>query len=179
MKKLLLLISGVLLLVGCDIINSPTKEVEKFLNKYQTVDSEVIKQLDDTLSKEETLSDELKDVYKEIMKKQYQNLYYTIKDERIDGNHATVTVEIEVFDYAKSMKEADDYLISNEKEFLDDKGNIDNIKFMNYKLEGMKNTKDKIKYTLEFNLTKKNDKWTLDDIDEVTREKIHGIYVEA
>ena len=178
MKKIVLLISGILLLVGCDMMNSPTKVVEKFLNKYQTVDEEIVTQLDETLTKENTLNDELKEAYKEIMKNQYQNLYYTIKDERIDGNHATVTVEIEVYNYSKSIKDADDYLISNEKEFLDDEGNIDNSKFMTYKLKQMKNTKDKIKYTLDFNLTKINEKWVLDDIDEITRQKIHGIYVE-
>ena len=178
MKKIVLLISGILLLVGCDMMNSPTKVVEKFLNKYQTVDEEIVTQLDETLTKENTLNDELKEAYKEIMKNQYQNLYYTIKDERIDGNHATVTVEIEVYNYSKSIKDADDYLIGNEKEFLNDEGNIDNSKFMTYKLKQMKNTKDKIKYTLDFNLTKINEKWVLDDIDEITRQKIHGIYVE-
>ena len=43
-----------------------------------------------------TLSDNQKKDYKELMKKQYQNLTYTIKDEEVDGNNAIVKVEIEV-----------------------------------------------------------------------------------
>ena len=179
MKKCLLVLSVIFFLVGCDVmVDSPTKRVERFLNKYQTVDEEVLVQLDEVIEKEETLNDELKDIYKEVMKRGYQNLYYTIKDETVDGNHATVTVEIEVYDFSKAMKEADDYLIKNEKEFKNDKGEIDNYKFMSYKIDKMKNTKDKVKYTIEFKLTKSNNKWNLDDIDEVTRSKIHGIYIE-
>ena len=39
------------------------------------------------------------------MKKQYQNLTYTIKDEEIDGDTAIVKVEIEVYDFNKAMNE--------------------------------------------------------------------------
>ena len=179
MKKFLLVLATLLLIVGCDIVmSSPTKRVERFLSKYQTIDEEVLVQLDEMVNKEETLNEELKKAYKEVMKNQYQNLYYIIKDEKVDGNHAVVTVEIEVFDYSKSMRKADDYLIKNEKDFSNEKGEIDSYKFMTYKIDKMKNTKDKIKYTIEFKLTKNNNKWNLDEIDEVTRQKIHGTYIE-
>ena len=36
--------------------------------------------------------------------------------------------------------------------------------------------KDKIKYTLNLTLTKKDKKWVLNDISESDRQKLHGLY---
>lgn len=177
MKKITLLIGVILLLVGCDaVMNNPTKRVEVFLNKYQTMDEEVLSQLDTTLNNDTTLTNTQKKEYKDIMKKQYQNLTYIIKDEEVDGDKAIVKVEIEVYDFNKAMNEADSYLLENQEEFIDDNNRINNEKFMDYKIKEMKNTSEKVKYTIEFNLTKKDKAWTLDNVDEVTRQKIHGIY---
>jgi len=177
MKKFLLLISFVLILVGCEsVMNNPTKRVETFLNKYQTMDEEVLKQLDTTLNNNSDLTKAQKEEYKNLMKKQYQNLTYTIKDEEIDGDKAIVKVEIEVYDFNKAMNDADDYLLQNPDEFILGEDLVDNEKFMDYKIKQMKNTMDKVKYTIEFNLTKEDDKWTLNNVDEITRQKIHGIY---
>ena len=177
MKKILLVISLVILLVGCEsVMNNPTKRVETFLNKYQIMDSEVLSQLDDTLNNDTTLSDKQKEKYRDVMKKQYQNLTYTIKDEEVDGNDAIVTVEIEVYDFNKAMMEADNYLLNHQDEFLDNDNNISDEIFMDYKIEQMKNMSEKVKYTLEFDLTKNDGKWQLNDVDEITRQKIHGIY---
>ncbi|MBQ7136888.1 MAG: hypothetical protein IJO43_02790 [Bacilli bacterium] len=177
MKKFLLVITTVLLLVGCEsVMNNPTKRVETFLNKYQTMDSEVLSQLDTTLNNDNTLTNEQKKEYKELMKKQYQNLTYTIKDEEVDGDTATVKVEIEVYDFNKAMTDSDNYLLENQDEFIDEENEIDNEKFMDYKINQMKNTKEKVKYTIDFTLTKENDQWMLDNVDEITRQKIHGIY---
>lgn len=177
MKKFLLIIMTLFLLVGCEtVMNNPTKRVETFLNKYQTMDSEVLKQLDETLSNDVNLTESQKKDYKDLMKKQYQNLTYTIKDEEVNGDKATVKVEIEVYDFNKAMTKADDYLSKNQDEFTDENNNIDNEKFMDYKIKEMKNANDKVKYTIDFTLTKNNNKWQLDDIDEITRQKIHGIY---
>lgn len=177
MKKFLLLVMTLFLLVGCEaVMNNPTKRVETFLNKYQTMDEEVLSQLDTTLNNDGTLTSEQKEEYRTLMKKQYQNLTYTIKDEEVDGDEARVKVEIEVYDFNKAMSEADDYLLENQNEFIDADNNINNEKFMDYKIKQMKNTNEKVKYTIEFDLTKNDNKWTLDDVDEITRQKIHGIY---
>lgn len=177
MKKFLLLILPMLLLVGCEsVMNNPTKRVETFLNKYQTMDSEVLSQLDTTLNNDATLTNEQKKDYKEIMKKQYQNLTYTIKDEEVDGDTATVKVEIEVYDFNKAMNNADSYLLQNQEEFIDENNAIDNEKFMDYKIKKMKDTKEKVKYTIDFTLTKNDNNWQLNNVDEITRQKIHGIY---
>ena len=163
MKKILLLVATIFLLVGCEsVMNNPTKRVEVFLNKYQTMDEEVLSQLDDTLNNDGTLTDTQKKDYKDMMKKQYQNLTYTIKDEEVDGNNATVKVEIEVYDFNKAMNEADSYLLQNQDEFIDENNRIDNERFMDYKIEQMKHTNEKVKYTIEFSLTKTDNTWTLD-----------------
>ncbi len=218
MKKIILAISVFLLFTGCaDMMNTPTKRVEEFLGKYQTMDSEVLKQLDDIIEDEGVMTDKQKEDYRDLMKKQYQNLSYKIKDETVNGDTATVDVEIEVFDYSSSMKDAQSYLEEHKDEFLKDltealdgdKGNyeaddgivgqdddtdkettkdsdtdkkttdddsIDNEKFMDYKISKLKDVKDKVKYTLTFTLTKKDKKWVLDDISEIDRLKIHGLY---
>lgn len=177
MKKILLIIMMLATLVGCEsVMNNPTKRVEAFLNKYQVMDKEVLDQLDSTLKSDDTLSESQKKDYKDLMKKQYQNLTYTIKDEEVNGDNATVKVEIEVYDFNKAMKKADDYLNEHQDEFKNEENNIDNVKFMDYRIKEMKNTNEKVKYTIDFTLTKKDNKWQLDDIDEITRQKIHGIY---
>lgn len=177
MKKFLLLIISLFLLVGCEnVMNNPTKRVEAFLNKYQTMDNDVLSQLDDTLNNDATLTDDQKKDYKDLMKKQYQNLMYTIKDEEVNGDTATVKVEIEVYDFNKAMTEADNYLLEHQDEFINEDNSIDNEGFMDYKINQMKNTNEKVKYTIDFTLTKSDDKWILDDVDEITRQKIHGIY---
>lgn len=177
MKKFLLLIMPILLLVGCDnVMNNPTKRVETFLNKYQTMDNEVLTQLDTTLNNDTTLTTEQKQNYRDIMKKQYQNLTYIIKDEEVDGDTATVKVEIEVYDFNKAMNDADSYLLQNQEEFIDENNAIDNEKFMDYKIKKMKDTKEKVKYTIDFTLTKNDNNWQLNNVDEITRQKIHGIY---
>ena len=40
----------------------------------------------------------------------------------------------------------------------------------------MEAVKDKIKYTLNLTLTKKDKKWVLNDISESDRQKLHGLY---
>ena len=110
------------------------------------------------------------------MKKQYKYLTYTIKDEEVNGNIATVKVEIKVYDFNKAMLESDQYLIENPDIFNDENGNLSNELFMDYKIKQMKDTKYTVKYTLQFTLTKSNDKWQLNNVDEITRQKIHGIY---
>ena len=81
MKKIVLLVAFLFLLVGCSELemDSPTKKVETFLNKYQTHDSEIINEFDVTMFEEENLTEEQKERYKEIMLNQYKDLIYKIK----------------------------------------------------------------------------------------------------
>ena len=177
MKKILIFILSVFLLTGCDnLMNTPTKRVENLLSKYQQQDTEVLTQLDDTLLEETLLSVEQKERYRNLMTKQYKNLAYTVKDETIDGKTAVVEVEIEVYDYNKAISDAEDYLISNASEFQDDLGNVNTTMYNDYKIKQMENVKDKVTYTINFTLSKVDDKWLVDDLTETERMKIHGLY---
>lgn len=176
MKKIFLILT-VLLLVGCaDLSNTPTKRVENFLKDYQTLDSEVLNDLDNVISNDITMSSEQRDNYRDIMKKHYQNLTYEIKDDIIDGDNATVTVEITVTDFGSVMNDAEAYMNNNLDEFNDESGNYSILKYNDYRLEKLKETKDKVKYTIYLNLTKVNDEWVLNEIDQMTYDKINGTY---
>ncbi len=173
-----LLLAFSLLCSGCgeDLNNTPTKQVEMFFMNYQTLDQEVISDLNDTLNSDTTMNSSQKEEYKEIMKKHYKNLIYDVKDEIINGDTATVQVEIEVYDYSKINKAVNKYLEDNPTEFLDEDNNYDQEKFIDYKLSELKKAKEKVKYTLDLSLTKSNDKWQMDQISSITEDKILGIY---
>ena len=180
MKKVLIaLIGAILLVTGCenDLMNTPTKRVETLLNNYVTLDKSVLSDLDETLLSETVMTQEQKDKYKDILKNQYQHLSYEIKEETIDGDNATVEAEIEVYDYKKVIDEAEDYLANNPQEFLMENSEMTDVsKFNDYKLEQLKNAKDKVTYTLNLTLKKVDDKWQLDDLTDTEISKIHGLY---
>lgn len=177
MKKILVFILGIFLLTGCNnLMNTPTKRVENLLSKYQQQDERVLSQLDDTLREETLLNNNQKDRYRNLMTKQYKNLAYTVKDETIDGKTAVVEVEIEVYDYNKAITDVEDYLLANANEFQDDSGQVNNTKYNDYKISQMESVKDKVTYTINFTLSKVDDKWIVDDLTETERMKIHGLY---
>lgn len=179
MKKILMFLSvffSAILLSGCTMDNTPTKKVENFLNNYRNLDNSVITQMDQMINTDNLMSTEQKSAYGDVLKRQYQNLTYTIKDERIDGDNATVTAEIEVYDFYKVTNDATTYYNTNPKEFTDESGNLLESKFIDYRIAKMKESTDKVKYTIDFTLTKENDTWIMNDIDDITRQKIHGLY---
>ena len=174
MKKLVYILF-LFLLVGCnDLSNTPTKKTEEFLKKYQILDESVITDLENVVN-ESDLNDEQKTIYIDIMKKQYQNLSYEVKDETLNGDEAITTVEISVIDFKKVLDEANDYLKNNEEEFYDN-GEYSIVKFNDYKLNKLKQAKDKVRYTIEIKLTKINDEWTVDHLSNETYDKINGVY---
>ena len=179
MKKILISLALILCLTGCDIgntlDNTPTKRVETFLNKYQTLDDEVLDSLDYVISEEILFNGEQRDKYRDIIKTNYQKMMYKIKDEEIDGDSAIVTAEIEVIDYSKIMSEAESYRMENPEEFMTD-SEYDESKFIDYRLEELKNAKEKVKYTIELSLTKVNDEWILDDLTKENEAKLNGVY---
>ena len=88
-----------------------------------------------------------------------------------------VTTEIEVYDLRKVIDDADKYLESNKEEFYKEgTTTTDTSKFWDYKLENMKKMTDRVKYTIDFSLTKIENEWKLDDLLETDRQKIHGLY---
>ncbi len=178
-KKLLSILGLALILTGCSLgnmDNTPTKKVESYLNNYQTLDSNVLSSLDKIVNQEELFDEDQKTTYKDILKKHYQDLTYTIKEETVNGDKATVEAEIEVTDYTKSLKQAEEYRKTNPKELLDENGIIDEIKYNDYRLDLIKSSKDRVKYTIYFSLTKIDDEWVLDNLTESEQEKLLGIY---
>ncbi len=174
MKKLIILIS-IIFLTGCaDIMNTPSSKVEEFLGKYQTMDTSIVKELDDTIE-EMNASDNYKKEYKSLLLKQYQNLAYKIKDEKIDGTRANVEVEIEVFDYYNTLENVNEDIDKNSDDFKDEKDKSRKEKIEEYKIKKLKATTNKAKYTIIFTLTKKDGKWTLDKVSDDDIKKIHGL----
>lgn len=177
MKKILYLFLSMMLLTGCgEISNTPTKQVEGFFNKFQTLDKEVLDDLENVILEEDKFDETNKEKYRDVIKKQYKDLTYYIKEERIDGDTSIVTVEITVYDFANTMAEVEDYKNNHKSEFNDASGNYSQIKYINYVIEQLDKTKEKVKYTLDLSLTKIDNKWILNDIDNDTEEKILGIY---
>ena len=168
MKKLFSLFIFLLLLVGCSLSNSPTSKVEEFLNKYQTLDSDIKSGIDDIL-KEENLTDSQKERYRKVIEKQYRNLSYEIKNERIDGDTATITVEIEVMDYKKEVNDTNNYYQGIDNYTVED--------YNNTKLDKLEKAKDKVKYTIDFEVKKDgNGNWKLSSLSNETIKKIQGMY---
>ena len=104
-KKIVLLVIPILLfVVACTMANTPTSKVEDLFTKYQTLDNDIDTGIESILE-EQNLSNSRKDRYRSILENQYKNLTYQIKDEIIDGDTATVIVEIEVIDLKKSISD--------------------------------------------------------------------------
>lgn len=179
MKKLIIILSMLLALVGCDMgtmNNTPTKQVEMFFARYQTLDNDVLEDLDNVVKEELTFNTTQREKYRDLMKKHYQGIKYDIKEEKIDGDKATVTVEIEVNDYSKMLKDVNAYLNKHPEKFQNDKGEYDEDKFGTYRLEEMEKVKERVKYTMEMKLKKKDNKWKLDKLTDEQMDKIHGVY---
>ena len=177
MKKILTILS-IIILTGCntlDISNTPTKKVEEFLNKYQILDEEVLNDLDNVIETKTKLDEENKKEYRELIKKQYKDMQYTIKEERIDGDEATVTTQIIVKDFTKIINNAEIYKQKNIQEFYGNDNYNDNL-YKKYLIEKLKDAKERVTYTLEFKLHKENTKWKLNPITEEIEDKILGIY---
>lgn len=171
MKKILYLFICIMFISGCgNMGNTPTKKVEAFLNKYQTNDEDVMKDLDTTLISDSNLTEDERNDYREFMKKHYQDLTYKIKDEKIDGKNATVTTEVTVRNYADVVNEANEYKLKNADKFTS------TDTFASYRLNKLKDVTKTETYTINFYLRKDNNDWKLQDLNEEDQSKINGLY---
>lgn len=174
--KLLTVVVVLLSLVGCGCMKKTAKgAVQDYLNQYKNLSSNVINDMD-TVINNENLTDNQKEKYRDILKKQYQDLKYDVVSEKYDGDNATVEVKIKVYDLYKVQKDANDYLTTSGDEFKQN-GVFSNDLFMNYKLDKMKKTIDTVEYNIIFNVTK-DDKgnYKVTDLSNSDLEKIHGVY---
>ena len=164
MKKiyLIIIILGFGLLIGCSLGNTPTSRVEDKLSKYQMLDKDISLSYTNLTSDTE-INQDIRNRYEELIKKQYRNLSYEVKEEEIDGENATVTVQIEVMDYKAVF---DKY----------NKNDYDKEKYHELVLDALEDVKDKIAYTIDFSLTKNdNNNWQVNELTKEDREKLLGI----
>ncbi len=164
-RKICLLIFILFLLVGCDMANTPTSVVDDLFSKYQKLDTDIDSGINSVLD-EQNLTAEHKARYRKLLEKQYKNLSYEIKNETIDGNNATITVEIEVVDYKQAISDLTFDSSVYTKESFDEE-----------KLNRLENASNKVTYTLDLTLTKDDDnKWKLNALTNEQIKKIQGMY---
>lgn len=174
MKKLLIFLFLLFMISGCGADNTPKKEVQKLFSNYNNLSSDLLIQLDSVMESE-NLTEEQIVKYKEVLKRQYEDLKYKINDEVISQDNAIVSTDVEVYNLIKVLDDAEEYLKNNKDKFYNgDK--LDNEKFWDYKLDKMLNASERINYTIDFSLTKLDGKWNLDELLEMDRQKIHGLY---
>ena len=174
MKKLFSLLLISLLLCGCGK-NTAKDAVESYLKKYKTLNSEVLLDLERVIDKE-NLEDEEKTKYRNILKKQYKDLNYQVTEEEYDNDITYITVKIEVYDLKKAQDDAYIYMENHSEEFKDENGNIDEDKYLNYKLDKMKDTTERREYEIVFTVTKEDKEYVVEQPTETDLLKIHGVY---
>lgn len=159
-KILIIIFLFISILVGCELSNNPTSKVEEYLSKYQMLDKDINISYTD-IADETELDQDTKKRYEELIKKQYRNLSYEIKEETIDGETATVTAQIEVVDYQK---------------VLDKYNKTENKEYHNQVLTELEKTTEKATYTITFIVKKdKNGNWNLEPLSILERQKLLGV----
>lgn len=176
MKKIIVIICCIFLLMGCGA-NDYTEEeaIDTFFNKYRQKDDNVITQLVDTITNED-MEDASKEEYQKLMEKQYDQFAYVIKDIEKQDDSAIATVEITVLNYRSAILKAEEELNSNPKAFDDEQGNFSEEKYMDYKIEKMKEVTDTTTHTIEVELTKEDDMWKVRQLSGEDISKLHGLY---
>ena len=176
MKKRYWLAGLILLFIvtGCNIGNTPTSKVEELLGRYNSNADVVKTELGDYLSSL-NLDDVNQSGYENVYLRQYSDMTYQIKDETIDGDTATVSVQVKVYDYYTAEKDINNYVSTHQNEFYENDVYSSN-KALEYRIDELKKVKDKVEYTLDFTLTKVNNVWTVDTLTNEQLEKIHGTY---
>ena len=164
MKKIFLIIFMLMCATGC-VNNHAEDAVKEYLEKYKNHDQEIINSTKELL-REENLTEEQNNVYELIMKKQYTELDYKVKEEFYNGNKAVVRVELTVFDYNHSKEKAHE-----EKKNTENKND-----YINLQLKNMKEETQRVKYTVDFFVNLKDENWVLETPNTEVLEKIHGLY---
>jgi len=177
MKKLLLAVILMFLITGCDNnMDSPTKKVETYFNQYQTLDKSVLDDLDRVLANDTSIDANAKKDYRDFMKSHYQDLDYTIINETINKDKATVTVDVTVKNYAKKLSDISIYKNNNPNEFNNENEEYDIGLFSAYRLKELKKVTDTMTYRLDITLTKINGVWQIDELSDADLNKINGLY---
>ena len=175
MKKVLIVLTILLFLVGCSLSNTPSGRVEEYLSNYNNLSEEVLMDIDAKVMSS-NLSNDNKESYKKVLKREYENMRYEIKDEIINGDKASVVVKISVYDLYKIEQESISYMNTNASEFYDGNNIFSNDLYNTYRLGEMLKAKDMVDYEVQFELYKKNDEWILENPNNEVIEKLNGLY---
>lgn len=181
MKKILMslfLLLGSFMLIGCGEEMTPNQAVDDYLQKYVTLDDDILKQIDEFVDNED-MTNEQKSTYKKILKDQYSTMTYTVKDVEYDeekNDVAYVTVDINVRDLYKVQQTSLEYYENHKDEFNDEDGNYDISKYLTYKLEQMKKATETTTYTIKVKVVKNDNDWDVSQLSDEDLQKIHGIY---
>ena len=180
MKKiyqLLLIVSIFIFTTGCTSNKSTAQDAVKvFLDQYNNLNSSVLTDLENII-KEEDFNEEQKDLYRDIIKKQYSDMVYEVESESYNGNDAIVKTKVTVYDLYKVQNEVNNYMHNNQNEFVNNEGVFDNNLYLNYRLKEMNKVTDRVDYTIDFRVKKdKSGNWMVQELDNSDLEKIHGIY---
>ena len=133
-------------------------EITKFLERIM-----------DDLIQDENLTDEQSTRYKKLLEKQYSNLSYDIKDEKIDGDNAVISTEIKVINYKKAINDTYNY--------YQDRDDYTVEEYNNTKLKNLEKEKEKVTYTIDFDVKKDKDgNWKIASLSNETIKKIQGMY---
>lgn len=174
MKKFLTIFVILLSLTACGG-NTAKGAVDNYLKKYRNLDSEVLIDLEKIIEKE-NLTNEQREKYREVLKKQYKDLSFEVIEEEYDNDISYVTVKLSVYDLYKAQSNASTYLLNNMEEFYNENNEYEESMYIDYKLEEMKNMNDKVEYKITFTVVKEDDKYIVEQPSEETLQKIHGIY---
>lgn len=161
-KIYLFLATFIIFLTGCELSNNPNSKVEELLGNYQRLDNTINISYTDLIT-DINLTDNQKERYTKIIEEQYENMSYEIKNEEIDGEEAIITTQIEVKNYKDIINK---YNINN----------YEQEEYHNLILDDLESTKEIVTYTIEFKVTKINDEWKLNELDQEQKQKLLGIY---
>lgn len=177
MKKVLI-VAIALLLSGCLNKTTAADVVEDYLNEFQSLNHNVKKEISNTIDSNDAYSESQKEIYKDILYKQYKALEYEIISEEYDDEKALVKVNISVINLHEAEEDALNYLSENMGLFYNSDNEFDKEKYLTYKLSLMKDATNKVDYEIIFYLTYKDRKWILENPTEDDLLKINGIYGE-
>ena len=162
MKKIFLIVIGIIILSGCALGNTPTSRVEAMFSDYQMLNDNIDVSYT-SLTIDPNLDNNLINRYEKVIEKQYRDFSYEIKEEEIDGDTAIVTAQIELMNYKKAI---DKY----------NKSDYELSKYHDLVLKELEKTKEMVTYTLEITLVKNNEDWVVDELSSENKDKLLGIY---
>ncbi len=153
--------------------NSPGELTDAYMMRYLKGDSELVSQIDYPFS--DHLNASQKKIYQGLMKKQYEKMTYDITREDVHDTDAVVVVSFSVYDLKSAMEKANQYIEAYPDKFQKN-GAFDSLKAIDYKLEVLKNYRERVNYSIEFAYSKQNKQWVFMDLSSTDLEKLDGVY---